>query len=67
VSEGITTCILIGRLEFFRFATPSMIRLMYDNIGASYQEYQEIMSEYNEIVQWDGYKNSVVKDFNLRY
>jgi predicted ATPase len=65
VSDGIAKCIVIGRLEFFRFATPQMINLMYEEFtSASYQDLGEIMAEYNENVQWEGYKNNVKRDIH---
>ncbi|KAL3898276.1 MAG: hypothetical protein SGCHY_002852 [Lobulomycetales sp.] len=52
-----------GRMELFRFATPAMIKLLFEELaGPCYQPYEEIMEEYKERVGWEEYKHSVTQD-----
>lgn len=59
VAEGNVACISIGRLELFRFATPQMIKMVFEqHTDACYQDYANIMQDYKEKMAWDGINTS---------
>jgi len=67
VAEGSVKCLSIARLDLFRFATPSMIKILYDeHTSASYQPVANITEDYYKKMQWGVYKRSVISDIHKK-